>query len=218
MNMKKVYEIRHDKETPLIGVIGATNPSADYTKILGRKVGYALREFIDDKHGTIFTGGVKGVGVDVYSGVVRFCYKKEGDPQHRFFVLVPEKVNKKSYHPPTNYDVLGCLSPEGKLNVVRSGQSMVERRSHLAATADALVVINGGNGTLEEAMLSANYEIPIIVMNNSGGAAKILSSYKENRRTITSENSRINLRLIDPDNIHPCDSIEILKSTLEDLL
>ena len=54
------------RSRPLIAVIGAAKPGPDYTRKKGVAIGYKLREFLGgDRDGTIFTGGVEGVGVDV---------------------------------------------------------------------------------------------------------------------------------------------------------
>ena len=117
---------------PIIGVIGATAPQNDYNRNQGIKVGYKLREAINSA-GTIFTGGVNGVGVDVYIGVMKFCVD-HGNLDDKFFVLIPQFLTIRgtqeqiSYDTPEAYHVLAALTTKGHLEIVYAGDSMDERR------------------------------------------------------------------------------------------
>src|SRR3989344_4806210 len=93
----KTEEIRTKHEKPIIGIIGATSPLRDYTKEMGIELGYKLRGFLEGKQGSLFTGGVPGVGADVYEGISKYC--EENNLEDRFFVLVPED----EFVPPLEY-------------------------------------------------------------------------------------------------------------------
>ena len=83
----KLEEITNKYESPIIGIIGATSPLPGYDSDDAYRMGYELREIVNDK-GVLFTGGVSGVGLDVYRGIVDYCVEK--DVEDRFFVLIPD--------------------------------------------------------------------------------------------------------------------------------
>lgn len=191
--------IRKDKELPLIGVIGSSAPVDVYRRDMGVSVGYELREYVDQK-GTIFTGGVSGVGVDVYTGVIELCKARSQEgvmPDDRFFIMVPEFVDvdlgeyfdlhsldgvKKRirYDPPTAYNRLASSTPRGHIDVVKAGNDMEERRKYMSEIADVLVVVNGGIGTLDEAFNMLKASKGIVALDYTGGAARILRKIREN--------------------------------------
>jgi predicted Rossmann-fold nucleotide-binding protein len=246
MNQELIHRIRQEQGTPLIGVIGATNPSEEYRSEIGIKVGYELRTFIEEKKGGIFTGGVEGVGIDVYVGVMRNCLEnnhvsslngKKFGFNDRFFILVPtfeygaipstgflpSLVARASqqpvpYVPPGEYSGLGSLSAKGKLNVVRAGQNMGERREYVAGVADALVVVNGGFGTLDEAINAALLNVPLIALRNSGGAASTLAAVKEGKisKSLAAKAGMhgLDLGVINPDLVNICEDAEELSTLL----
>ncbi len=202
-------KIRSEKEVPIIGIIGSTSPINPYTRNMGVDVGYELRKYLNDKKGTLFTGGVNGVGVDVYTGVLKYCIENYGKrvlpfkkniPDDRFFVLVPEEMEmplfhgifkeenihessftKVIYEPPEAYTALAALSSKHKLDIIRAGENMNKRRKYVAKVADALVVVNGGYGTLDEALSLLLEGKPLITLPYSGGAAKELLDIKERK-------------------------------------
>jgi len=194
-------EVRNKFAHPIIGAIGATSPSREYSSEIGEQVGMVLRSFIESHKGSIFTGGVYGVGVDVYTGVMKYCVvqaiKTGKFPEDLFFVLVPsfapstegpaffiEKSNQPQlvpYIPPGEYDVLSRFSPQGELRIVRAGKTMDDRRKYVAQIADKLVMVNGGFGTLDEALNGIENGTEVISLINSGGSATILGEMKLNR-------------------------------------
>ncbi|GEM_PF-3434817 len=194
MDYDLVERIRKEHPLPLIGVIGATNPTTQYKKEVGVSVGWILRDFIEISNGSIFTGGVNGVGIDVFAGITKWCIetglKKGSLPPSKFFVLVPQFDESEleyfatsphvlpKYVPPTTYNVLGVINSEGNLNVVYAGNSMQERREYVGIVPDYVVAINGGFGTLDEAFCSLKANKPVIVMPETGGAARTLIDIK----------------------------------------
>lgn len=150
---------------PKIAVIGATIPDYDYKNEQGEKLGYALREIVEDNKGLIFTGGVAGVGVDVARGIVNYVKQEKLKPS-RFFVSFPENC------PPAE-DYFRFLSEiDENLRIIPSGKDMLERRQKLAEIADMLIVVNGGAGTMDEANRAYDLGKPLYCLNSSGGVAR----------------------------------------------
>jgi predicted Rossmann-fold nucleotide-binding protein len=175
-------------ERPLIAVIGASNPGKEYVAEQGILVGKLLREYVDKK-GTVFTGGVDGVGVDVYTGVMKYCVQRN-TLSDKFFVLIPHyfllQLRKDTeptpfaYTPPVAYEALGRLTTRGHLDIIRAGNDMDQRRIELAKLADFVVVVNGSMGTLDEATL-ASHTKKIITLPETGGIAKLIAALKNNK-------------------------------------
>lgn len=229
INTTLVEEIRKEKELPLVGVIGATTPTAPYTSQLGREVGYVLRQYFSTTNGTIFTGGVDGVGVDVYIGVMQCCMelaRKSGQIQDdKFFVLIPshaetllavdtpflERSARRPiavpYTPPSEYSALGYLTARRELDIVKAGNNMSERREYVSTVADALLVVNGGLGTLEEAIDALRHGKKLIPLTPSGGAAALIGKIKTGTTNIQLERElrRMSVREeeLDQGLIHP---------------
>lgn len=191
INIDKIKEFY---ESPIIGVIGATVPSKDYESTMGIQTGYGLRKMITRSGGSIFTGGVQGVGVDVYSGIIRFCIEnatKTGKMiDDNFFVLIPHfapvmneapaflletQVRLAPYNVPTQYELIARFTASRELGVVRAGHDMDERREYVAKVADMLVVVNGGHGTLDEALNALQLGKRIVTVATTGGSARLLS-------------------------------------------
>ncbi len=199
MDNALVEKIRQEKAFPLIGVIGASAPTPPYRLEMGIAVGYALRGYIETAGGTVFTGGVAGVGVDTYIGVMQFCTRAA--PRHgrilddRFFALIPryhepsfmdsleallpKKPTEMPYEPPGEYAALGYLTPRGQVDCVYAGKNMEERRTYLAEIADVILVVNGGAGTLDEAHKALKEGKSIIALPYTGGAAAAIGQMKE---------------------------------------
>ena len=55
---------------------------------------------------------------------------------------------------------------------------MEERRSYLGAVADLLVLINGSVGTIDEVLKGLVLGKPVVCLQNSGGAADVISKFK----------------------------------------
>ena len=199
MNKELVADIRESKQQPLIAIIGATVPTEGYGRGIGIEVGHLLRKHIEPRNGTIFTGGVDGVGIDAYIGVMKYCIDSlKNTPgkkisEDRFFVLVPEfdyipmsqdlfeggGYRIVPFEVPKAYRTLGAFSARGELDVVIAGKDMEERRDYLVRVADVVIVINGGPGTLNEAVNALRNDKPVIALACSGGTASILSSVKD---------------------------------------
>ncbi len=193
MDKQLLCKIKDSKESPLIAVIGASNPKENYEKKMGIEVGYYLKEFFRSKGGYIFTGGVDGVGVDVYTGVMKYCIDKTNNSiNDNFFILIPHYFEisdsnhnfliQETYEPPSAYESLGMLSKKGQLDKIIIGIDMEERRKYLAMIADIIVVVNGGHGTIHEAVEGLKNNKPVINLFNTGGATKILKDFDEGRK------------------------------------
>ncbi|MBI2103363.1 LOG family protein [Candidatus Woesearchaeota archaeon] len=196
--MDKIIDtIRGEKQVPIIGVIGATNPTEEYSREMGISVGYALRKFGEDTNCSIFTGGVEGVGLDVYGGIIKYCLQN-GKGDDFFFTLIPEfdegqlnidkftevgmvsKVrSKRAYRLPSAYHFLRSLLSPHDIAQVMVGKDMNERRKYVAEVADALVMVNGGLGTLDEAFNALKRPIPVFTLGNTGGMAEELASLRD---------------------------------------
>ncbi|MBI2105635.1 hypothetical protein HYT56_02235 [Candidatus Woesearchaeota archaeon] len=188
----KLEEITQRYEHPIIGIIGATSPLPDYDSDDAFRLGYDLREFVEEK-GSLFTGGVQGVGVDIYSGIVDYCLEKNvGD---KFFILFPDF----ELAPPEEYFKLAEKTKNGILRMEKAGKDMEERRVYIGGVADYLIVVNGSTGTIDEALKGLLLEKPVICLQNSGGAAEALSKLKKGEAKIPLE--------VDTDLIKPFDSI-----------
>jgi len=194
MDYETIENIKKKQGSPLIGIIGSTRPTEIYNMQMGIQVGYEIRKFLDNSKGKIFTGGVNGVGVDSYVGVLKFCIeniqKKGYLDESKFFVAIPKfdaetrfedffprEINIP-YSPSSAYFNLANLSKENKLEIEVIGENMEERREKLAKLTDLVVVVNGGAGTFEEAIMTLNASKPVISLNGSGGAAQILNFLK----------------------------------------
>jgi hypothetical protein len=199
---------------------------------------------VDLRQGTLFTGGVEGVGADAYTGIMKYCIDelrtaKTGVkmPDDRFFVLVPAfnppsmvnkvrllGINRQSfpYIVPEVYQALGSLSERGKIDVVVAGNNMAERRGYLACVADALVVINGGTGTLDEAVMALQNGKPVITLSYSGGAALELKEHKDSSYPITLSTTNPEqayaLGKFSPDLIHVAEDPEEILRCLDQAL
>lgn len=165
-------ELTQKYEHPIIAVIGATQPLPDYEQKIGESLGYKLRELLEKQQGTIFTGGVPGVGVDIYQGVINYC-QEHSKSNDKFFCLLPEEY-------PICIDYLLSADEIGKnsVSIERIGKDMEERRTNLSNLADCLIVVNGSHGTLDEALKSMLLGKKLLCLANSGGAAKVLEKIK----------------------------------------
>ncbi|MDD5775197.1 MAG: HAD hydrolase family protein [Candidatus Omnitrophica bacterium] len=146
----------------LIAVIGATNPTLKYSFETGEHLGAKLGSYAEQQDAVLFTGGVAGVGVDVFNGFSRV----NKTPGARFFVVLPE-----GQRPSGGY---GAAVP-----VVTFGLDMVERRIGMGKIPDVLIVLNGQGGTLDEARVGLENGKKLIVLDH-GGAGSILYRAKEN--------------------------------------
>ena len=188
----KLEEITAKYERPIIGIIGATSPLPGYDSDEAYRLGYELREVVD-KQGSLFTGGVPGVGLDVYRGIADHCAEK--GVEDKFFILLPNI----EIEPPEEYFRLAEKTKNKALKIERAGQNMEERRSYVGAVADVLVLVNGSKGTLDETLKGLIQRKPIICLQNSGGAAEVISKLKRGEIDIPLN--------VDRELIRPFDSI-----------
>ena len=184
----KLEEITSKYERPIIGIIGAASPLPGYDSDDAYRLGYELREVVDKK-GSLFTGGVSGVGIDVYRGIVDYCLEKR--VEDKFFVLSPNI----EFELPQEYFRLAERTKNGALRVEKVGQDMEERRSYVGAVADLLVVVNGSTGTIDEALKGLFLGKPVVCLQNSGGAAEVISKFKKGEIDIP---LNVNRELIKP--------------------
>lgn len=188
----KLEEITKKYESPIIGIIGATSPLPDYDSDDTYRLGYELRDVVNKK-GSLFTGGVSGVGTDVYRGIVDYCIEHGVDD--KFFVLFPNM----DFEPPKEYFRLAEKTKNGILRVERVGVDMEERRSYVGAVADLLVLVNGASGTIDEVLKGLYLGKPVVCLQNSGGAAEVISRVQKGEIDIPLD--------IDRNLIKPFDSI-----------
>ncbi|VVB77632.1 Uncharacterised protein [uncultured archaeon] len=185
-------EITRKYEYPILGIIGATVPSEDYPEDETVELGYRLRELIQENNGTLFTGGVSGVGLDFYRGVIDYC--KRNGVDDKFFCLFPNFDGTEVNPPEEYYELANEINKQ--LSVERFGRDMEQRRMAVGPVADSLVLVNGSSGTLDEAIRSLAYEKSLITLKNSGGAADIILDIKEGR--LPRPDFPLNLDLIQP--------------------
>ena len=149
-----------------VGIIGAAAPTKGYSPSLGIELGRRLRTYLKDK-GFVFTGGVSGVGVDVYKGVVEASNGQED----KFFVLLPEGM------------LVGMeyrdISPSRQVRTAGFGEDMFDRRIGMGKVADVLIVLNGRGGTMHEALAALENNRKVIALNY-GGAGSLLYQAKVN--------------------------------------
>jgi predicted Rossmann-fold nucleotide-binding protein len=217
--------IRQETQAPRIAIIGATQPTEEYYPKQGHNVGYWLRQYIEDKKGTLFTGGVEGVGVDIYTGIIKYhlnyLLKTKKLPEERFFVLVPTNTRFRNgdnsfslpYQIPQSYRCLPSLFNQD-LKVIRAGDNMAERREYLSNVADAVVVLNGSGGTLEEAFFSLKQGKKVLPIPITGGAALDLVKIKNDPGFIANIQFA-DITRIDTSNIIPIKSFDELRIALD---
>jgi hypothetical protein len=231
MDEKLIKQIKSNRENPIIGVIGAIFPDNNYKKIMGIEVGYSLREFVESKAGTIFTGGVEGVGVDVYTGIIKYCIDKKINEHmidDKFFVLIPsglEILDKNTFdkreireYVPIAYEPLGYLSKRGSLDKIVAGSDMAERRKYLAEVADILIVVNGGAGTVHEAVMGLCNKKPVISLYETGGAAKMLKDGLNMKSVVDTDIIETNLFDVDKNYLYFANNIKSMIDIVKNLV
>ncbi len=188
-----IQDIKKRFPSPIIGVIGASNPDFYYCSQMGIVAGFLLAKRCHEKGGSIFTGGVDGVGSDVFTGVAMYCAKNK--VKVPFFVMIPNGYEHVEYSADQDIESDEQLDSELKATIeilpfnlssaytsieqiaeveiekVRTGKEMSERRLYVAKGCDILVMINGGIGTLDEAKVAVANGKKVIVVNASAGAA-----------------------------------------------
>lgn len=170
-----------NKRNRLIAVIGASRPTKGYSSSMGRLVGYKLRESIK-KDDMIVTGGVRGVGLDVYRGVINYC-KERKISDDQFMLIYPEIL----IWPPLEYFDYAREINKG-LEIRIEGEDMLERREKLAEICDCAVVLNGGWGTLDEVWLFLLKKKPVFGLGYSGGAASYIKKLHDGKHVNNFEN------------------------------
>ncbi|VVB79861.1 putative lysine decarboxylase [uncultured archaeon] len=203
-------EIRKIHPSPIVAVIGATLPQRPYKREMGAEVGYHLRKYLEKTKGTIMTGGVYGIGVDSYLGIVKFCRERKLSDD-RFFTAIPETdlveeddcLWEVEYQLPEPYNELARYMSKSEVTSYRVGKTMEERRTGLAEIADAFVMVNGGQGTLDEALLGLTKGKKVIILEESGGVAANLKYIVESAVSPITGISNVSIRGNDYNNIDP---------------
>ncbi len=192
--------LRMNKEAPYIGILGATQPEK-YSRKQGIAVGSALRAYLEEAKGTLFTGGVDGVGVDVYTGISQFCVDaavRTGTmPSDRFFVLIPNYYSKSRkgnvfgcsesdspvpFRVPVAYDALSFLIKRRSVDNVFAGDDLEERRRLVGEVGNVFIVVNGSFGTLDEVQHALRLSKPVITLASTGNAASYLAEIRSGQR------------------------------------
>src|SRR3989344_2497695 len=187
----RIKKIRDQfKNQIYIAIIGAKEPLTGYTYKMGQYAGEAVREWIGLKsggYGYICTGGSEGVGVDAYMGVLSWCMRKDvltsitatevdrARFPEKFFTLVADGAETHDHYHKVKHMKTRNDTQTKEMHAGTSGQ---ERRWYLAKIADASIVANGQEGTLEEGLAALYWGNSIIVLKDSGGAAKIFADLK----------------------------------------
>lgn len=186
-----IRSIRQRRRSPIVGIIGATSPDAEeYSPLMSILAAQQVHDFCEKHNGSVFTGGVGGVGIDAYTGI---AMKLRGNPNgdDRFFVLIPSQCQVHfqqhgrvisrlvDYRHPFAYDHLATFIGSKKLDVAVAGRDMEERRRYVAEVADILVLINGSGGTLHESLCGLAKERPVLAISGTGGVADKLIRVKQ---------------------------------------
>ncbi|MBN2052338.1 hypothetical protein JW756_02445 [Candidatus Woesearchaeota archaeon] len=201
-----IEEKINEQEYPIIGAIGAASPTVPYNPTTGVKTGYFLRELIEKKGGSLFTGGMEGVGIDIYVGIALYCKEHKTTEDH-FFVLFPEGDLKPA---DGKYEEIASKVIGKPLTIIGAGKDFEQRRAGVAEAANLLVVLNGGDGTTDEVIRAIQKGKRVYCLRGTGGTADLLIDYKECpvvRSDIGLENKEL---------IIPVDSIDELISKIED--
>lgn len=156
-----VKKIVSEYRPPRIGVIGGTCLSR-YNEDLCIAIGAALRMFAD-KEGWLFTGGVEGVGLEVYRGIAR--YSSEHKIDDRFFTLLPYGST------PWGYNEIARRLLKKEVKNESCGIDMSERRAAVSRVGTVLIMVEGGDGTWDEASQALRNKTPLISFYKSGGSA-----------------------------------------------
>lgn len=142
-----------------IGVVGGYSDlgeSAEYEPIareLGQKIAAA--------------GGVLVVGGEKNGGVTKAAAEGARKSGGLVVGIMPDKLNAATW-----VDV-----------VIECGGKYGLREYLLPLSCDALIVVNGGSGTLNEIAVAYQNNIPVIALSKTGGwAAKLSGEYVDNRK------------------------------------
>ena len=156
--------LRHRYPGIKVIVIGATSPTEGYQNSDGEELGRHLGNWFKaepDRGNHLFTGGVDGVGVDVYKGLAG----ADSNADDIFSVLLPQFVS-----PAPGYDE---NSPRGDVARDMIGQNMEQRRLGIGFVADILVVMNGEAGTMHEAITGLKNGRKLIALAYGGAGQEL---------------------------------------------
>jgi predicted Rossmann-fold nucleotide-binding protein len=161
-----------------IVVIGAQVPDYSYDSSMGIRVGNIIAKMMK-KGDVLITGGVEGVGLDVFTGFGLTPSKGTFEciiPKQTQSIGKNKEVINTPYHLPEAYQIVSKLTKK-TIQVISAGNNMAERREFLAKSVDIAIVMNGGIGTLHEAVMLLQNGIPVIAIPRTGGIAELLSAY-----------------------------------------
>lgn len=160
-----------------IAVIGSQVPEWPYNSSMGYRAGNMIARMM--KEGDVLvTGGVEGIGLDAFMGYATV------ESKGTFTCLMPVTAEKTvgkdkimtPYSLPEAYRAVSKIT--GKhITSVQQGEGMAARREILAAMTDVAVMLNGGIGTLHEAIMMMQNSTPVLALIDSGGAAELLYAY-----------------------------------------
>lgn len=163
-----------------IAIIGATIPEPPYDAYISFLAGLEISNILTPDS-SILVGGVEGVGLHAFMGYTASKRK----PKPIFYAVIPSHIKVAigkekdditiiPYYLPKPYrDV--SISTASPIQVVKKGDSMQERRKELIKMADIGIIINGGDGTADEAVMLIEANKPLIAIQGSGGYADISS-------------------------------------------
>ncbi len=172
-----------------IAIIGSTQPGYPYESSYGFNVGYLLTTTLPEAK--VFTGGVNGVGLDVFLGCVAASKTpnytvmipngvlRRNDSWDKMLDTEDEKFILEPYDLPESYTTVSKIT-KTPINIVRAGEHMGERRRALVEACDTFIVMHGSNGTLDEALGAIESGKRVVVIENTGGAAFLLAQKKNN--------------------------------------
>jgi predicted Rossmann-fold nucleotide-binding protein len=181
-------------EPPRIGVIGSSLIKYyDQNVMLSRAVGAHLRKFIKERgeKGWLFTGGVSGVGSLAYEGIAEYS-RQNGLPTDRTFTLLPRLAI-----PSVGYTIVAQRAFGRDVVNECCGVYFSERQKAMSLVGDALIMVEGGEGTWTEADWAVRHGKPLISFPESGGSAEY---YNKNQG-----------------NVHPVKNVEEMLSVLKEL-
>ncbi len=198
---------------------GRPSPRSTTTPTTGR----SLREFLEGRNGSIGSVGRGGLALDLYKGVVQVCTERNlsgGEKaDDRFFLVLTSDRRGGREALPAPFRSLAAETSDGP-SVITAGPRRY--RDQLADLADILVVVNGGSGALRQANKVLMKHKPVLAVESSGGAARLLGAIRTSGRLSASlrkmlDDEGIDLETIPQSAVHPVQSEVDLIDRIESL-